>query len=125
MGRPWLAYCTTNLNQFGSLWVNFNSLLWDVFAISTYLSVSLVFWWTVYYLILRCCATNYSFNKRVYSILSFDGAVEQKIGNVLRKFLSSCWISYSFSTFCTYYCIDGFCYICNSWLAYNYISSLL
>ena len=31
-------------NQFGSLWVNFNSpLLWDVFAISTYLSVSLVF----------------------------------------------------------------------------------
>jgi molybdopterin-containing oxidoreductase family membrane subunit len=28
------------------LWVNFNSLLWDVFAISTYLSVSLVFWWT-------------------------------------------------------------------------------
>jgi molybdopterin-containing oxidoreductase family membrane subunit len=30
-----------------SLWVNFNSpLLWDVFAISTYLSVSLVFWWT-------------------------------------------------------------------------------
>jgi molybdopterin-containing oxidoreductase family membrane subunit len=34
-------------NQFGSLWVNFNSpLLWDVFAISTYLSVSLVFWWT-------------------------------------------------------------------------------
>jgi molybdopterin-containing oxidoreductase family membrane subunit len=34
-------------DQFGSLWVNFNSpLLWDVFAISTYLSVSLVFWWT-------------------------------------------------------------------------------
>jgi molybdopterin-containing oxidoreductase family membrane subunit len=33
-------------NQFGSLWVNFNSpLLWDVFAISTYLSVSF-FWWT-------------------------------------------------------------------------------
>jgi molybdopterin-containing oxidoreductase family membrane subunit len=33
-------------NQFGSLWVNFNSpLLWDVFAISTYMSVSLVFWY--------------------------------------------------------------------------------
>ena len=29
-----------------SLWVNFNSpLVWDVFAISTYLSVSLVFWY--------------------------------------------------------------------------------
>jgi hypothetical protein len=31
-----------NLDPLGK----FNSLLWDVFAISTYLSVSLVFWWT-------------------------------------------------------------------------------
>ncbi len=47
MGRPWLgAYWVLPLpNTFGSLWVNFNSpLLWDVFAISTYFSVSLVFW---------------------------------------------------------------------------------
>lgn len=48
MGRPWLgAYWVLPLpNTFGSLWVNFNSpLLWDVFAISTYFSVSLVFWY--------------------------------------------------------------------------------
>ncbi|WP_373522564.1 NrfD/PsrC family molybdoenzyme membrane anchor subunit [Aquiflexum sp.] len=48
MGRPWLgAYWALPLpNTFGSLWVNFNSpLLWDVFAISTYFSVSLVFWY--------------------------------------------------------------------------------
>ena len=47
MGRIWLAYFVFPLpNQFGSLWVNFNSpLLWDVFAISTYFSVSLVFWY--------------------------------------------------------------------------------
>ena len=33
-------------NTFGSLWVNFNSpLLWDVFAITTYFTVSLVFWY--------------------------------------------------------------------------------
>ncbi len=46
-GRPWLDYWMLPLpNQFGSLWVNFNSpLLWDVFAISTYFSVSLVFWY--------------------------------------------------------------------------------
>ena len=47
-GRPWLAmYWMFPLpNTFGSLWVNFNSpLLWDVFAISTYFSVSLVFWY--------------------------------------------------------------------------------
>ncbi|WP_162055744.1 NrfD/PsrC family molybdoenzyme membrane anchor subunit [Pontibacter pamirensis] len=47
MGRPWLAYWVLPFpNTFGSLWVNFNSpLLWDVFAISTYFSVSLVFWY--------------------------------------------------------------------------------
>ena len=47
MGRPWLAYYSLPLpNQFGSLWVNFNSpLIWDVFAISTYLTVSIVFWY--------------------------------------------------------------------------------
>jgi molybdopterin-containing oxidoreductase family membrane subunit len=47
MGRPWLAYYVFPIpNQFGSLWVNFNSpLLWDVFAISTYFSVSVVFWY--------------------------------------------------------------------------------
>ncbi|MEP1032158.1 NrfD/PsrC family molybdoenzyme membrane anchor subunit [Ekhidna sp.] len=48
MGRPWLGfYWALPLpNTFGSLWVNFNSpLLWDVFAISTYFSVSLVFWY--------------------------------------------------------------------------------
>ncbi len=48
MGRPWLGfYWAFPLpNTFGSLWVNFNSpLLWDVFAISTYFTVSLVFWY--------------------------------------------------------------------------------
>src|SRR5690625_1361457 len=75
MGRPWLAYWVMPIpNQFGSLWVNFNSpLLWDVFAISTYLSVSLVFWWTGLlpdFAMLRDRAIT-PFTKRVYGILSF------------------------------------------------------
>ncbi len=47
MGRPWLAHWALPLpNTYGSLWVNFNSpLVWDVFAISTYLTVSTVFWY--------------------------------------------------------------------------------
>ena len=47
MGRPWLAYFVFPIpNQLGSLWVNFNSpLMWDVFAISTYFTVSVVFWY--------------------------------------------------------------------------------
>lgn len=47
MGRVWMGYWPLPLpNGLGSLWVNFNSpLLWDVFAISTYFSVSLLFWY--------------------------------------------------------------------------------
>lgn len=46
MGRPWLAFWMVPYpNDRGSLWVNFRSpLLWDVFAISTYFTVSAVFW---------------------------------------------------------------------------------
>ena len=47
MGRPWFAYWVFPLpNTRGSLWVNFRSpLLWDVFAISTYFTISAVFWY--------------------------------------------------------------------------------
>ena len=46
MGRPWLAYWVMPYpNPMGPLWVNFRSpLLWDVFAISTYLTISAAFW---------------------------------------------------------------------------------
>jgi len=46
MGRPWLAFWVFPYpNSRGSLWVNFRSpLLWDVFAISVYFTVSAVFW---------------------------------------------------------------------------------
>jgi len=45
-GRPWLAgYLLPYPNQHG-LWVNFTSpLVWDVFAVSTYFTVSFVFWY--------------------------------------------------------------------------------
>jgi len=81
MGRPWLAYWIFPIpNQFGSLWVNFNSpLVWDAFAISTYFTVSLVFW---YVGLLPDIATirdrAIGLRRRVYSILSFgwNGSVK-------------------------------------------------
>ena len=47
MGRPWLAFWMMPFpNTRGPLWVNFRSpLVWDVFAINTYLTISLVFWY--------------------------------------------------------------------------------
>lgn len=46
-GRPWLDFWLIPYpNQRGPLWVNFRSpLLWDVFAVSTYATVSIVFWY--------------------------------------------------------------------------------
>ena len=74
-GRPWLDYMLFPLpNQFGSLWVNFNSpLMWDVFAVSTYFSVSLVFWYTGLipdFATIRDRAVK-PMIKKIYGILSF------------------------------------------------------
>jgi len=48
VGRMWVVfYFFPYPNTRGPLWVNFNSpLLWDLFAISTYFTVSLLFWYT-------------------------------------------------------------------------------
>jgi len=75
LGRPWLLHFNLPIpNQYGSLWDNFNSpLLWDVFAIATYFSVSLVFWWVGLlpdFAMLRD-RTIKPFQKKIYSLLSF------------------------------------------------------
>jgi molybdopterin-containing oxidoreductase family membrane subunit len=45
-GRPWLAYWLLPYPSTMRLWPNFKSpLMWDVFAISTYLLISLLFWY--------------------------------------------------------------------------------
>ena len=85
MGRPWLAYYVFPIpNQFGSLWVNFNSpLLWDVFAISTYFSVSVVFWYIglipdFAMLRDRMSAKTAPMKKQLYSFLSFGWSGKAK-----------------------------------------------
>ena len=46
VGRPWLAYWLFPYPNQRGLWANFRSpLMWDVFAVSTYFSVSLMFWY--------------------------------------------------------------------------------
>jgi len=80
MGRPWIGaiWALPLPNTYGSLWVNFNSpLLWDVFAISTYFAVSLVFWYIGLipdFATIRDRATG--LRKTIYGALSFgwDGA---------------------------------------------------
>ena len=46
MGRPWLAYWLVPYPNTLGMWPQFRSpLVWDVFAISTYATVSLLFWY--------------------------------------------------------------------------------
>lgn len=73
VGRPWLAgYLFPYPNQH-SVWVNFTSpLLWDVFAVSTYFIVSLIFWYVGLipdFATLRE-KTNHKFKKIIYSVFS-------------------------------------------------------
>jgi molybdopterin-containing oxidoreductase family membrane subunit len=73
LGRVWLAgYLFPYPNQHG-LWINFISpLVWDVFAVSTYFTVSFVFWYLGLipdFATLRDRATN-QYKKIIYSVLS-------------------------------------------------------
>ncbi|HEX8725270.1 MAG TPA: NrfD/PsrC family molybdoenzyme membrane anchor subunit [Gemmatimonadaceae bacterium] len=46
VGRPWLPYWLIPYPNQRGMWVNFRSpLIWDVFAVLTYFSVSLMFWY--------------------------------------------------------------------------------
>ncbi|MCB0693524.1 MAG: polysulfide reductase NrfD [Lewinellaceae bacterium] len=73
-GRPWFDFFMFPYpNTRGPLWVNFNSpLLWDLFAISTYFTVSLLFWYTGLvpdFATVRDRAVG--FRKKMYNVLSF------------------------------------------------------
>ncbi|MGA3213600.1 MAG: NrfD/PsrC family molybdoenzyme membrane anchor subunit, partial [Terriglobales bacterium] len=46
LGRPWLAYWLFPYPNTMTVWPNFRSpLVWDVFAVSTYFTISLLFWY--------------------------------------------------------------------------------
>jgi hypothetical protein len=129
MGRPWLAYWVLPLpNQFGSLWVNFNSpLVWDMFAISTYFSVSLLFWYTG---LLPDIATirdsAEGMRKKIYTILSFGWAGNVKTWQRFEAVsLILAGISTPLGTFGTHDCIDGLCNVGNSGMAHHDFPSIL
>ena len=81
LGRPWLMWWVFPVpNTRGPLWVNFNSALtWDVFAIATYLLVSLLFWFLGLLpdlALLRDAATGS--RRRLFGSLSLDWSGSQR-----------------------------------------------
>jgi molybdopterin-containing oxidoreductase family membrane subunit len=74
MGRPLLGFFIFPYPNFRGLWVNFNSpLVWDVFAITTYFTVSLIFWYVGLIPDIGTVRDKIKsrFKKIVYNVLSF------------------------------------------------------
>jgi molybdopterin-containing oxidoreductase family membrane subunit len=73
VGRFWMVWFLAPVPNSNEIWQNFKSpLLWDVFAVSTYFTVSLIFWYTGLipdFATLRDRARN-KWRKMVYGILS-------------------------------------------------------
>ncbi len=73
LGRPWLFYWLLPYPNNMSVWPQFRSpLVWDVFAVSTYFTVSLIFWYSALipdFATLRDKATRRS-HQYVYGLLS-------------------------------------------------------
>ena len=86
MGRPWLAmWMFPYPNSRGPLWVNFRSpLLWDVFAISTYFTVSAVFWYLGLIpdlATLRDRARPGTLRRRIYGVMAFGWNGSARVWN--------------------------------------------
>ncbi len=73
VGRPWLAYWLLPYPNTMGMWPQFRSpLIWDVFAVSTYATVSLLFWFVGLIpdlATLRDRATS-GFSQRIYGVLA-------------------------------------------------------
>ncbi len=83
LGRPWMVYYMIPVPTQRTLWPNFQSpLMFDVVAISTYLTVSSLFWYTGMLpdlAIIRDRAPEGSIRKKIFTILAlgWTGAHEQ------------------------------------------------
>jgi Ni/Fe-hydrogenase subunit HybB-like protein len=76
-GRPWFAWWMIPIpNDMGSMWPQFRSpLMWDVFAVSTYMTTSILFWYMGMVPDLatfrdRCAVQGKNLRALIYGILS-------------------------------------------------------
>ena len=73
------------------IWPNFMSpLVWDVFAVSTYLTVSLVFWYVGLipdFATLRDRATNKIKKTHLFQFSALVGGIQTGTGSITKKFI--------------------------------------
>src|SRR5699024_8392296 len=73
VGRLWVIYWVFPVPNQMAMWPNFSSpLLWDVFAVSTYLTVSIIFWYdgSIHDLTTLRDKTKIKVSKKVFAIFS-------------------------------------------------------
>ena len=87
-GRPWLAYWMFPYPNTMNYWPNFRSpLVWDVFAVSTYFTISLVFWFVGLIPDLATCAIapRIPGSSASTDCSPWDGAVRPATGTAMRR----------------------------------------
>ncbi len=94
MGRPWLAYWLFPYPNTMGVWPQFRSpLVWDVFAVSTYATISAVFWYVGLvpdFATMREKATH-PLAKKLYGLLAHGLArLERGTGSATKR-CTSCW----------------------------------
>jgi len=90
LGRIFYVHYLMPIPTQSDLWINFNSpLVWDVFAISTYLLVSLLFWYTglIPDFALLAIKTNNRYKKKIYKWLSMGWYNTGKMWNLHHKMI--------------------------------------
>jgi len=87
-GRAWLDGYLFPYPNSHHIWVNFTSpLLWDVFAVSTYFTVSLIFWYIGLVPDLLHCATGQEIkSKKPFIPFSVSaGGIQHATGSIMKK----------------------------------------
>ena len=96
LGRPWLAYWLLPYPNTMWLWPQPRSpLIWDVFAVSTYATVSLLFWLTGLIPDFATCAIRRRTAGRAAcsGCLPWAGGIQLSTGTAIRRPIC-CWLDY-------------------------------
>ena len=129
IGRVWLAYWLFPIPNQMDMWPQFRSpLLWDVFAVSTYFTVSLLFWYVGMIpdlATLRDRATN-KVKAFCYGLFSLGWRGSMRHWHRYERGVSAaCRTCYATGPIRALGCVIRLCRCATSWMAYNYFPAIL
>ena len=130
VGRVWVVYWLFPIPNQHAMWPNFRSpLLWDVFAVGTYATVSLLFWYMGMVpdlATLRDRATSQDPADRLRRAVAWAGAAATGTGTATRR-PTCCWPAWPrrWCSRCTRSCRFDFAVVAAARLAHDDLPALL